>query len=104
MRKRDKHKSEIDKEREERNAIKEKLSQEANYTKKKKPNYDAPVCIKSNIKSKLDDDDDDDDDKNEEKISKFNETIISKAKQAGVYVPLDVYDKSKLLIILTTFY
>lgn len=101
MRKRDKHKFEIDREREERNAIKEQKSQDPNYVKKKKPNYDAQVCIKSKVKIKTkkeeeeDNDDEDDDDKNEEKISMFNETLNMKAKQAGVYLPLDVFDKGK---------
>lgn len=95
MRKRDKHKFEIDREREEKNAIKEQMSQEPNYTKKKKPNYDAQVCIKSKVKIKSKDDDDDDDNENDEKISKFNETLNLKAKQAGVYLPLDVFDKGK---------
>jgi hypothetical protein len=101
MRKRDKHKSQIDRERDEINAIKEKRSQDPDYKKKKKPNYEDPVCYKSNIKAKIkkkDDDDDDDDDESEEKISTFNETINMKAKQAGVYLPLDVYDKGKCQI------
>lgn len=101
MRKRDKHKSEIDKEKEEKNAKKELLSQDPNYTKKKKPNYDAPICIKSDVKEKEEndendgDDDDDDEGGDEEKISTFNETLNMKAKQAGVYLPLDVYDKGR---------
>lgn len=95
MRKRDKHKSEIDREREEQNAIKEKLSQDPNYKKKKKPNYEAMVCIKSTKVAKTKSEEDDDDDDESEEISTFNETINMKAKQAGVYLPLDVYDKGE---------
>lgn len=94
MRKRDKHKSQIDREREEQNAIKEQLSQDPNYKKKKKPVYDQMVCYKSATAPKSEESDDDDDESGE-KISTFNETINMKAKQAGVYLPSDVYDKGK---------
>lgn len=96
MRKRDKHKSTIDSERAAKNAIKEKLSQDPDYKKKKKPNYaDELICTRSEtVKAKDDDDGDDDDDdaESEEKISTFNETINMKTKQSGVYFPLDVYE------------
>ena len=105
MRKRDKHKYEIDLERDERNAWKEKQSQQEGYVKKKKPDYNSDaykICYKStgDVKKakeeeKDSNDDDDDDDDEEEKISTFNETVNMKAKQAGVYLPLDVFDKGK---------
>ncbi|KAL7043546.1 hypothetical protein ACKWTF_001566 [Chironomus riparius] len=91
IRKRDKHKKQIDEERDARNLRLEQMSQEPNYTKKKKPNFDAPVCIKSDIKDLDGDGEDDDDD--DEKISTFSEDVDIKSKEAGVFVPLDVYDK-----------
>lgn len=107
IRKRDKHKKEIDALREKRNLCLERLSQEANYTKKRKPNYDARICYKSDVKPveeeeevnecKTDDDDDDDDDDEKEKLSFFNESVNLKSKEAGVFLPLDVYDKGNLL-------
>jgi hypothetical protein len=92
MRNRDKHKSEIDRERDEENAIKEKLSQDANYKKKKKKNYDLPRCYKAKVTHN---DDDDDDETEHDEISTFNETLNLKVKQAGVFLPVDVYDKGK---------
>ncbi|XP_070489901.1 voltage-dependent calcium channel subunit alpha-2/delta-3-like [Chironomus tepperi] len=91
IRQRDKHKKELDKEKEAKNLRLEQLSQETNYTKKRKPNFDAPVCIKSDIKDLDGDGEDDDDDK--EKISSFSEEVDIKSKEAGVFVPVDVYDK-----------
>ena len=97
IRKRDKHKKQIDEERDAKNLRLEQMSQEPNYTKKKKPNFDAQVCIKSDIKDLDGDGEDDDDD--DEKISTFSEDVDIKSKEAGVFVPLDVYDKGREFLV-----
>jgi hypothetical protein len=94
MRHRDKHKSQIDRERDEENAKKEKMSQDPNYKKKKK-NYELPRCYKAKVTTN--DDDDDSDETEHDEISTFNETLNLKVKKSGVFLPVDVYDKGKML-------
>lgn len=68
----------------------EKASQDENYTKKKKPNHDAFICIKR---------DEPEDDPLAEPdygcLAKFNETIDLKAKQSSVFTPVDVFDRGE---------
>lgn len=68
----------------------EKRSQDANYTKKRKPVNDSPICYKSNVPES---DDIDEDDPDHECMAKLNETIDLKSKEASVFLPIDVFDK-----------
>lgn len=97
IRTRDKHRSQIIAERDAENDRLEKLSQETNYTKPRKPNHDSEVCYKSNTPSNDDGDGADDDDDEEGNISFFSETVNLKSKEAGVYTPIDIYDKGRLM-------
>jgi hypothetical protein len=95
IRKRDKHRSQILAEKEIKNERLEKLSQDPNYKKPRKPIYDAQVCIKSDSKASDDDENagKDDDEVEEGEISYVEETVNMRSKEAGVFFPLDVYDK-----------
>lgn len=67
----------------------EKLSQDKNYTKKRKPVNESPFCYKRSHP----DDDDGDDQPDHGCMAKFNETLNLKSKEASVFLPVDVYDK-----------
>lgn len=69
----------------------EQLSQDANYTKKRKPIDESPICYKRDHP----DDDDGNDEPDHRCMAKFNETINLKSKEASVFLPLDVFDKGK---------
>lgn len=77
----------------------EKLSSDANYTKKRKPNYDnIRICYKSDNPPVEEEDEDDDEDQEGMKskygcYSKFNETVNMKSREASVFLPVDVFDK-----------
>lgn len=81
----------------------EKLSQEKNYTKKRKPVHDSMICYKSDNHDN-DDYDYDDDDVDHGCMAKFNETVNIKSREASVFLPLDVFDKGnagvKLLAVV----
>lgn len=68
----------------------EKRSQAENYTKKRKPVNDSPICYKSNVPIS---DDDDEDNPDYGCMAKLNETINLKSKEASVFLPIDVFDK-----------
>ncbi|KAG5676553.1 hypothetical protein PVAND_006378 [Polypedilum vanderplanki] len=97
IRERDKHGAEILAEKEEENLRKEKASQDPNYKKKRKPNNDGSICIPSvsvgSSKSNNDDDEEDGDD--DDTISFIDEAVNVRSKEAGVFLPLDVYDKEE---------
>lgn len=69
----------------------EKLSQDKNYTKKRKPKVESFICYKRDHP----DDDDGNDEPDHGCMSKFNETVNLKSKEASVFLPLDVFDKGE---------
>ena len=69
----------------------EKDSQDKNYTKKRKPINDSPICYKSNNPESKDSDDDEQQDLG--CLAKFNETLNLKLRETSVFLPLDVFDK-----------
>lgn len=69
----------------------EKLSQDKNYTKKRKPIDESPICYKRSHP----DDDDGNDQPDHGCMAKFNETIDLKSKEASIFLPLDVFDKGE---------
>lgn len=77
----------------------ERRSSDANYTKKRKPNYDAAICYKSNAPPVVEDDDDDEDDEEGGKKSPFGcysnfiENVNAKSRESSVFLPVDVFDK-----------
>lgn len=80
----------------------EKASQEEGYKKKRKPVYDSQICYKS------ENPDDDENEYNDEEddylcMAKFNETIDLKAKEASVFLPVDIFDKGKKSIWIEVF-
>lgn len=77
----------------------EKLSQDANYTKKRKPSNDSPICYKSNNPDS-EDNDDDEDDKDFGCVSKYNETLELKSRESSIFLPLDIFDKGKVVHLL----
>lgn len=92
-RNRDEHRKELVRLKEIDDRRLEALSQDKNYTKKRKPVYDSRICYKSNNPN--DDVDDDEDDKDFGCLAKFNETINLKSKEASIFVPVDVFDKGE---------
>lgn len=97
MRERDEFGEEIDHKKRLNDALLEKLSSDKNYTKKRKPVNDSPICYKTDNAAAGDDDNDDDDDDDGKFgcAAKFNETLNMKAREASVYFPIDVFDKGK---------
>lgn len=91
MRDRDEHRKVLMAMKEIEDARLEKLSSEKNYTKKRKPVHDQQICYKSDIPDA--DGDGDEDNPDHGCAAKFNETINLKAKEASVFLPLDVFDK-----------
>lgn len=70
----------------------EKLSQEKNYTKKRKPVDESPICYKSNNPADVNSDDGEED---FGCMAKFNETLDLKSREASVFLPVDVFDKGE---------
>lgn len=73
----------------------EKASQDKNYTKKRKPINDSPICYKSNNPDSYYSDDGEQD---YGCAAKFNETLNLKSREASVFLPLDIFDKGINLI------
>jgi hypothetical protein len=101
IRKRDKHRKELKAEKDAKNERLEKLSQDPNYKKPRKPNHDAEICYKSDAKPADNDKDDDDDGGGDDdevefgKLSTIEESVHPRSKEAGVFFPVDVYDKGE---------